>query len=294
MLRAKYTATFAILVCCLANQSATAQTVYEGFTKPLNEIRVAAIEIGRLSTLDVDVGHRVQKGQMLAHLEDSMQRSAFEYRKLQSQMTGELLAAKAEEKMQRLRVQQLERLGGQAMARPNEVLRSKADLEIAVARRISAEEQTQLRKADLQQAQVQLDRRQIVAPANGIVAEVFHRPGEYISPGDPAILRLLVVEKLLAVFNVPAEDIKHMKIKQKAEVYLRSTSKTVPGTIASIAPIIDGESGTIEVSVALDNSDGSLLVGDRCTMKLFGTHSARLPPVTTRVDAPGIGATKNR
>ena len=38
--------------------------------------------------------------------------------------------------------------------------------------------------------------------------------------------------------------------------------------VSSIAPDIDGESGTVQVRVELDNTNRSLVVGERCTLQL--------------------------
>jgi multidrug efflux pump subunit AcrA (membrane-fusion protein) len=57
-------------------------------------------------------------------------------------------------------------------------------------------------------------------------------------------------------------------------IFLRSSSKTVRAPITSIAPNIDGESGTVQVRVELDNVAGDLLSGDRCTLQfLYGETS---------------------
>ncbi|MFK8115284.1 MAG: efflux RND transporter periplasmic adaptor subunit, partial [Rubripirellula sp.] len=130
-----------------------------------------------------------------------------------------------------------------------------------------------LRKLELRRAELQLLRRQVVAPAGGVISEVFHEPGEYITPGDPAIVRLLVMDKMFAVVNVPVEETNLFQVGSPARVYLRSTEKTIDANISSIAPDIDGESGTVQVRIELDNSEGTLLSGDRCTLHLL--HHAK-------------------
>ena len=92
----------------------------------------------------------------------------------------------------------------------------------------------------------------------GVISKIYHWPGEYITPGDPAVVRLLVIDQLFAVFNVPAEEMGAFEVETEVRVFLRSTSKTVSGRVHSIAPDIDGESGTVQIKVALDNRDGRL------------------------------------
>lgn len=272
-----------------------AQVIYDGFTEPMFDVQVAAAEIGRIDQVLLEVGDSVRKGQLVAQLEDSLQRSSLDVAKHSASMIGELEAARAEEKMQATRVKHLRELAEESMARPNELLRAEADLEIATARRKGAEERRVLAKVELERAQVQVNRRKVFAPVTGVVAEVFHHPGEYVTPGNPAVIRLLVVDQLLAVFNVPADEVRQLRVAQKAQVYLRSASKTVTGKIKSIAPAIDGQSGTVKVRVVLDNQQGEMRVGDRCTMQPMRTpSSARLPSTNPKFGAPAIGANKIR
>ena len=249
-------------------------SIYEGFTEPRFEIMVAASEIGRLHEVSVKVGDRVQEGDAVAKLEDRLQQSALRVAKMQASMHGEIDAALAEKRLQENRVKQLRDLATDAMARPNELKRAEADLEVAQARHTAAEEQRELRELEVNRYQIQLDRRQVIAPRSGVVAEVYHQAGEYITPSDPAVIRLLVVNELMAVFNVPADEIDRFDVDQKVDVFLRSSRVTVSGVVHGIAPAIDGESGTVEMRVLLDNRQGKLRVGDRCTVSLESQRRA--------------------
>lgn len=242
---------------------------YDGFTEPQHDIMVAAAEIGRLERIDVKVGDRVEKGQVIGKLEDALQVASVKIAKMQAVMTGELEAAKAEAALNQVRTMKLRQLAGEGMARPDELRRSEADLRISLARQMAAEEQLLLRGLELERYQLQLERRQILSPMAGVISKVFHKPGEYITPGDPAVVRLLVMDRVDAVFNVPVEEISGMAAGDPVRVYLRSSSVTLAAEVTSIAPDIDGESGTVQVRVELDNKDGRLLVGDRCTLQML-------------------------
>jgi RND family efflux transporter MFP subunit len=177
------------------------------------------------------------------------------------------------------------------MARPDELTRAETDLSIAVARARAAEEQLKLRELELQRYRLQLERRKVRVPMDGVVSQVFRKPGEYITPGDPAVIRLLVMDKLYAVFNVPVEDTSLIKLGTPVRVFLRSTSATIDATVSFIAPDIDGESGTVQIRVELDNPDRRLLAGDRCTLRLASTkrpETARVPGRLPSVRETGI------
>ncbi|MCG8650344.1 MAG: efflux RND transporter periplasmic adaptor subunit [Pirellulales bacterium] len=243
--------------------------IYEGFTEPRHDIMVAAAEIGRLERLDVEVGDPVEAGQVIGQLEDTLQQASVRIARQQASMTGEWKAASAEVKMNEASIGKVRELARDGMVRPDELRRAEADLQIALARKQSAEEQLQLRKLELERYELQLARRKIRSPMKGIISEVFHQPSEYITPGDPAIVRLLVMDKLFAVFNIPVEDIGQLKLGAPVRVYLRSSGAALDAQVSSIAPDIHGESGTVQVRVELDNRGGRLLSGDRCTLQLL-------------------------
>ena len=247
---------------------------YEGFTEPRYDVLVAASEIGRLEDVHVRVGQRVGTGEVIAQLEDGLQVEAVATAKFRANMRGELEAAKAEVQMLEMRVEQYKTLTEQNAAVPDEYRRAIADWEIAKAKLLSANEQISLRELEQQRFELQLDRRRVRAPMAGVVAEVFHHPGEYITPADPAVIRLLNVDQLLGVFNIAIEEMDGVEVGNLATVYIMSLQKTVTGKVAEVTPEIDGESGTVKVKVLLDNQDGSMQAGDRCQMTVERSRSA--------------------
>lgn len=263
-------------------QSQVTQEVYEGFTEPRYEIMVAATEIGRLDEVLVEVGDIVRQGQTIARLEDSLQASSVRIAKQQTEMRGEIDAALAETMLHTARRDQLQELAADAMARPTELARAEADLKVAEARHVAAIEQQELRRLEYERYQLQLARRRVTAPMAGVVSKIFHQPGEYITPADPAVIRLLVIDQLFGVFNVPAEDVGTFQLESEVRVFLRSTRKTVQGRVHSLAPDIDGESGTVQVKIALENENGKLLVGDRCTLQMNRSRKVATRPSLMR------------
>lgn len=252
-------------------RSSASQLIYEGFTEPKYDIMVAATEIGRLETMLVKVGDEVTAGQVVGQLEDTLQRSSIRIAELQSNMQGELEASRAEVDLRRSRAELLRQLATDRMARPDELARAETDLRIAKAKLLNIEEQLKLRQLELERYQLQLERRFVRIPMDGVISEVFHEAGEYITPADPAVVRLLVLHKLYGVFNIPVEETNLIRIGTPARVFLRSSSKTIDAKVSSISPAIDGESGTVQLRVELDNTKRELLVGDRCTLRLMPT-----------------------
>ena len=270
--------TVLVLPSVATGQTPTLAPIYDGFTQPKYVIMVAATEIGHLQAVHVKVGDAVEPGQVIAQLEDSLQQSSVKIARNQSQMHGELDAARAEASMHRNRTDTVRRLAAKEMARPDELVRAETDLRVAESREIAAVEQQQLRRLELERYEMQLLRRRVLAPMAGVIAQVFHHPGEYLTPGDPAVVELLVVDELIAVFNIPAEEAVDLRVGRPVAVSLRSTSENIEARLTTISPQIDGESGTVQVRVTLDNRDRRLRAGDRCTLRFLDDDAAGSMP----------------
>lgn len=243
---------------------------FDGFVEPLEDIQVAALEIGNLQHVLVQVGDRVEAGDVIAVLDQSLQESAVAIARIHTSMRGQANAAKAERDLHLVRAEQLRRLRAEGLARPDEISRAEADLRIAEARLLTVEEELKLREAERQRYELQLDRRKVRAPIAGTVARIFRRAGEFVSPSDPSIVRLINTDQLVAVVNIPAEYAMPLSAGTAVRVHLATLRRTVPATIESVAPLIEGESGTVQVRILLPNPDRELRAGDRCTVTLSG------------------------
>lgn len=240
---------------------------YDGFAIPAEDVMVAALEAGRLESLMVKVGDRVEAGQVVAKLDDTIQLFAVQSADVLASMRGTLDAAIADKEVHQWRLHQLRELSNKGIARPEEVNRAEAEFRVAEARWLSAKEEIMVREIDLKRAREQVRRRQIAAPISGVVAKIYRKPGEYVSPSDPAIVQVISVHQLIGEFNIPAADALRLELGQKVKVDAISLAITVVCEIESIAPLIDGESGTLAVRVRIDNSAGTLMPGDRCVMQ---------------------------
>jgi len=258
------------LACC---SSAVGQStdpneeyVYDGFLEAGHDVFVSAIEIGRLQAVHIKVGDRVEAGQEIALLENDAQLIAVEIAKSQVEMSGEIEAATAERELSISRAEQLRMLATMGTARPDEVARAETDLVVAVARLKIAVEQQQSRVLELRRQEVQLERRRVLSPIAGIVAKVIHQPGEYVSPGDAAIARIIAKDVIYANITLPANDALGLTVNQVVPVKPSTSMRPVNGVVDSISPAIDGESGTVAVRIRIDNRDEILIPGDRCSL----------------------------
>ena len=181
---------------------------------------------GVLEELLVEEGDRVAAGQALAQLEDREQ----------------ALAVGRYETTHQIKRRELER--------SSELLQSNivSENELELLRR-EAEEA----RHDLELAQLELARTSIPAPFDGIVVRRHLDVGATVSDGTP-IFDLADVDPLYVDVNVPERHVARLAPDQTVRLTADTLPSRVEARIERIAPIVDAATGTVKVTVAVENA----------------------------------------
>lgn len=234
-----------------------------GFTEPFRKVELASDEAGSIASLLVDEGSHVEAGQVLAELDDRVQRLQVESAEHLVNSTSALEAASRTLDKRSLIAGRIRELINTGHATESELIRAELEESIARAKYVAAEEETIGREIDLRRAQLMLERRAIRAPFSAVVSQVYRQEGEFLSPLHPEVVSLIQVDKLLAVFNVPSNEIADLRNLSQIPVLFNDGTE-VTGKLHSIGVQTDAESGTVAVKVLLDNSAGNLRGGEQC------------------------------
>ena len=125
---------------------------------------------------------------------------------------------------------------------------AKGDVEVAVFT-------TELRQAQVKVADINVKKHQIVSPLDGILVQLYRKPGEWVSPGDP-VARIVRMDKLRVEGFVDAsrylpEDIEGREVT----VIIRRPNREAEefkSTISFVSPIVEA-SGDYRVWAEVDN-----------------------------------------
>jgi RND family efflux transporter MFP subunit len=265
----------AALLALLAESSAGAQ--YEGFTEPYQSIALASSESGVVTVVNVHVGDRVKSGQVLVELEKDIQQANLRIAEQAINARGAIDLALAERELHKGRLKKLETLLVEGDARQEEVDRTRADLAIAEAKLETSEEDLAMKKQEYDRARLCLERRSIRAPQDGAISDILKDPGEFIAANDPVILNLAQLDPLLAVFNLPSSQAAQLKVGQKAVLSLPNQKETAEGSVETISPLTDAESGTTRVKIRIANPDGRYRGGERCLFDMPPDRNDEVP-----------------
>lgn len=126
---------------------------------------------------------------------------------------------------------------------------------IAVAAR-----QVESAKASLDTALSTLDNTNITAPIDGVIAKLSATAGE-LATAQATNITIIDPSSMNLVIFVTGSDVLDLQVGMKVPVTVSDAGKEYTGTIATISPAAEEETGLFEVKITIDNSAEELMAG---------------------------------
>ncbi|MEQ8428296.1 MAG: efflux RND transporter periplasmic adaptor subunit [Gammaproteobacteria bacterium] len=192
---------------------------------------------GRLETI-LDVGDRVNKGDVIARIDATRYRLAVE------EIEAEIPPI---ETMVGFYTKEAERL--EKLAQQNNAARNQLDQ--TIANRDEAKARIRLVKSRLASARDDLDRTTILSPFTGVITERIKSPGERVEQGDE-VVRLVDTGNLEIQAYIQRSSFINLDIGDELKV--TSPDGEARATISALIPVGDRESRLFEMRLALTGS----------------------------------------
>ena len=255
-------------------------TVVEAFTEPYRDISVAASEMGTLSEVRVVEGAIVKQGDVLAVMDDDILRASLEVARRSMNAEGLLKSAQADLDMKIQEQDKLQQLRERDHASQQEVDRIQTEIRIAEARLLSVKEDLEVKQLEYRRIESQLKQRQVIAPMDGVISELSREAGEFVSPSDPTIARLVQLDPLLIVFSLPLSQRNEVEKDQVVELKLGADQIKAEGIVEYVSPTSDTSNSSVRVKVRLPNSDRQHQSGERAILVMAHPADAADPAET--------------
>jgi len=254
------------------------------------DVEIRSRVSGQIMELTVDVGDRITAGQELVRIDASEQRELVRRAEAAKQV------AIAERGAQELRVT----AAGQEHRRQRD-LRSQGvgtaqQLEAAESKLGIAKAELRLSASKVEQAESELERsrlavaeRRIESPLSGRVASRMVQVGD-LAKSDLGLLRIVDLSTVRTTLHVGESDYRELRRGQRAEVRVDTFPDAVfVGHVERLAPVLDPETRTAVVYVAVENSRGLLKPGmyARVRVVLDRHEGASVVPLSAVVDSQG-------
>ena len=211
-----------------------------------NELR---FEIdGVLASFNYKEGAKIEKGKIICSLDpkDSFTKADYARSKYSSEKSSYYSA------VQRLKVYE-------ELFKMKAIAESK--IEEARYETLSAESRMKAASSELELAQSNLSKTNLLAPSSGLLAEILIRPGEYITPQD-VVAKFISGGQTNFEVDVTEKDVSSLKAGQNVKINCDSyPGKDFFGIVSEIAPTVKERTRTTTVKILVPNAEGQLRSG---------------------------------
>ena len=275
------------------------ERVYSGTTQAWSSFDIDPEVSAKLVSLNFDIGDQIEKGELIAQLDDS------NYEQAVKQAEADLAVAEAKDvevkALLKLRTSQYDRLKllhERNATSDSEFENAESAMKVQEAALVQSEANIQNCKARLAAAQVKLDDTKILADWNtgsGIrhVGDRYVDEGSLVSPGKP-ILKIIEIDRIKAKIQIIERDFRFLQVGQKAEVTTDAyPGERFTGTVEMISNELAESTRTVVAILSIPNKDFRLRPGMfvRVRIVLSEHKSAQtVPPnaILTRNDRRGV------
>jgi RND family efflux transporter MFP subunit len=272
---------------------------FSGSLEASESFTISAKVGGRVAQMLVDIGDAVQKGMVVARIDDE------EYTQALKQAKADMMVARAN----LAEARSLLEISGRTLERSKTLLgrgvTSEAELDtvrsdyLARGARVAVlEAQVTRAKATLQQSKIQLGYATVKAVWAGdaserVVAERFVDDGAIVAANSP-LYRIVDLSPVVAVFHVPEKEYGSLAPGQTVTMETDAwPGETFAGKILRIAPVFQDNSRQARVEVTLPNGDERLKPGMfvKTGVKVRSVENAVIVPadaIVNREDSQGV------
>jgi RND family efflux transporter MFP subunit len=279
--------------------------------KPFQEVDVMSKVAGFVKQINVDVGDRVNQGQLLATLEipemdDDLRRADAAVVRAQAEVTharDEQHRAESTYDIAHLSYQRLfavsEKRPGLVAQQEIDEARSRelvAEAQVAAAKSAlaAAQQQVNVNSADTQRVKTMMDYTRVTAPFAGVVTRRYADTGSMIQAGTASQTQAMPLVKLSEnsllrlILPVPESAVPTVHIGQQVEVRVPTMNRSFPGRVARFDNKVALATRTMDTEVDVPNPSLLLIPGMYAEVKLtLSERKAVLAVPMTAVDSEG-------
>lgn len=228
---------------------------YSGTIEADNTVSLGFSIPGRVSVVNVQEGQKVRKGQLLASIDGTTYKNAFDIANAGLEQANDNFT-------------RFNSLFQKGSLPERDFIAIKVGLVQANATKNLAAKNVSDTK--------------LYAPFSGIITAKITEIGATAAPGIPAFT-VMKTDKVYAKAAITESEISKLKIGTDAQVEIASMGETFNGKVAIVNPSADALTRTFNVKVRLDNAESKLLPGMISTIKIETGNEVRV--ITIPIEA---------
>lgn len=233
-----------------------------GITQAMYELKLSVTAAGRIEALPVKEGDRVQKGDLLLHLDRGLEALEVRRREVMLDDNARLQELRSKEVTLAEQVRAARELLRSGGVSRKQVEDEELTLGAIIAERKSIEFAKQRERVELDLAREAFERRHLRSPIDGVITRIVSRIGESVAPHEPV---MVVVDIRTVRFSgtVPVAEASRIRVGSTVQLQLGVDSDALlrAARVVFVSPVADPASGLVDVIAEFDNRDGSIRPG---------------------------------
>lgn len=229
----------------------TLSATFRGNTECKADLALAFPFPGILAEAKIEEGSVVKSGQLLAALDSEIEAIEVERRRAIWENQSELDVARIKAEVTAQQYAAAERLAASGGAISLEDVQNRKlarDADAIEVQRLTTQEAVE--ELDFRTASAALAKRSLMAPSDGIVADLLKKPGESVQSYEP-VVRLCDLSQIRLVANLPDAAASLLMVGDTVPLRFAAAPEPLSGTVAFISPLVDAASGLRRVKIDL-------------------------------------------
>lgn len=210
---------------------------------------------GILTSLNVNAGQRVNKGQVLGTIDDGG-------------LSQQLAQAQSQLALAKTTFERQKRLWDQKIGSEIQYLQAQTNM-VSQQKVVS-------------QINAQLSKTRIIAPFSGVIDETLIERGQVVGPGQ-GLMRIVNLNNMYVSTSVPETYIGKLKIGTAVDVFLSSLNKSYSGKIRQVANNINPNNRSFAIEVSVPNKENLLRPNQVAKLRITDYTSKNVIVVPTNV-----------
>jgi RND family efflux transporter MFP subunit len=225
----------------------------------------------------VRLGDHVKAGQVIGRVFDRDLRVQVSLRTTEAESDIDVRLAESKRNELAQKLKRIEKLRGNAhpYASDEEFETARVLFESAQLMIEDAKYKRKIARIECQQIEAQIRIREIVAPHDGLIVEVYKKPGETVLAGEP-VFQVVKADRLRVTAHANLSDYLRIRAGQRIEISLEADSldpevlrRTFEGKVIFVDKRIDAKSQTCRIVAEVENKDLTLAAGLEARMTIY-------------------------
>jgi len=272
-----------------------------GYITARRQATVSTQMTGTLTQVLIEEGDRVQKGQILARLDDSSPRASLGVAQANVRTAqAQVVQAQAQLAQSQADARRQDMLAASGMIAPQAAEQARTAVATSAAQVEARRREVESAQAQLAQAQVNFDYTVVRAPFAGVIIAKSAQVGEIVSPLSAGggftrtgVGTIVDMDSLEVDVDVNEAYIGQIKPDMPAEAVLDAYPDwRVPAHVIAIVPTADRGKATVKVRVALEQKDPRLLPDIGVRVSFLGSKAPAASQVPKGVLVPAAAITQ--